>query len=110
MLREERIIGINCYVVESIPNDPEYKYSRMILWVRKDYFVPIKIDIYDREDRLAKQLKVFALKTLGKRKIALKSEMTDLLNNHKTILILKDIEFDATLPKDTFTLENLKNP
>jgi outer membrane lipoprotein-sorting protein len=104
------IPGIECYVIESTSKDPDYKYSKVVSLVRKDYYVPIKIEIYDKEGKIAKRLKVFALKTLGKRKIALKSEMTDLQNNHKTTLKLENLELDIAIPDSTFTIDNLIKP
>jgi outer membrane lipoprotein-sorting protein len=110
IIREDKIIGIDCYVIESLPKDPEYKYSKVLSWVRKDYYVPIKVEIYDHQDRLARELKVFAIKTIGKRKLVMKSQMTDLINDHKTILKLEEIKFDVEFPKDTFTKEKLGKP
>jgi len=109
-LRMEKIAGIDCYVIESIPVDPEYKYSRIVSWIRSDYFLPIRIMFYDRKGELVKDMKVFKFKAIGDRKVISKSEMSNLANDHKTILELEEIQFDITFPDNNFTIRRLTQP
>jgi len=53
----EEIGGIACYVVESVPR-PELKkdtnYSKRVQFIRKDIYLPAKIDCYDKRGKLLK--------------------------------------------------------
>ncbi|MGE0822825.1 MAG: DUF1329 domain-containing protein [Candidatus Binatia bacterium] len=47
--------GVECYVVESLPRPewlPEYYCSKLIYWIDKKLFCPLRIEQYDREGKL----------------------------------------------------------
>ncbi|UZJ40689.1 outer membrane lipoprotein-sorting protein [Prosthecochloris sp. SCSIO W1101] len=54
---EEDVSGIACYVVESVPR-PELKkdtnYSKRVQFIRKDLYLPARIDYYDKRGKLLK--------------------------------------------------------
>jgi outer membrane lipoprotein-sorting protein len=46
LLREEAFEGRDCYVLES--KDPDSKsYSKLISWITKEHFIPVKVEFYD---------------------------------------------------------------
>ena len=50
-LKDEKMEGYDCYKLElTIKPDSDMSYSRMIMWVIKENFVPIVIDYYDEDD------------------------------------------------------------
>jgi hypothetical protein len=47
--------GVECYVVESTPRPewlPDYYRSKLIYWIDKKFFCPLRIEQYDREGKL----------------------------------------------------------
>lgn len=54
---EENVSGTACYVIESVPR-PELKkdtnYSKRVQFIRKDLYLPAKIDYYDKRGKLLK--------------------------------------------------------
>jgi hypothetical protein len=58
LLREETVDGIACYVVESVPKDEDYMYSKTITWIRKENFVGLKKEFYDEDGELLKTLSI----------------------------------------------------
>lgn len=55
-LRDEKVDGRDSFVNE---NRPTYKYSgytRMMVWIDKEYYQPVKIEFYDRKNTLLKTL------------------------------------------------------
>ncbi len=109
-LRTETIAGIECHVVQSVSRDPDYKYSKVLTWIRTDYWLPIKAEFYDKEGNMAKEMKVYKYRAEGERRVISKSEMTNKASNHKTVLELEEIKFDVTFPDDNFTIRRLKQP
>jgi outer membrane lipoprotein-sorting protein len=113
-LRTETISNIECHVVESVPKDQNYKYSKIITWVRSDYWLPVKAEFYDRAGKLVKEMKVYSYKSVstkeGDKKIVSKSEMRDKSTDHHTILEIQSIQFDISFPNDTFTIRCLTDP
>ena len=54
---EEEVSGVACYVIESVPR-PELKkdtnYSKRVQFIRKDLYLPARIDYYDKRGKLLK--------------------------------------------------------
>jgi Protein of unknown function (DUF1329) len=47
--------GVSCYVVEAVTKEdwlPNYLASKLIYWLDRHYFYPLRIEQYDREGRL----------------------------------------------------------
>lgn len=59
LLKEEEYGKYLCWVVESIPKEPENnQYSKAIIWIiqNEDILSPAKTELYNREDKLIKVL------------------------------------------------------
>jgi outer membrane lipoprotein-sorting protein len=109
-MKTQTVAGIECYVVESTPKDKEYKYSKTLTWVRTDYWLPIRIQFFDKNNEVAKEMRVLKFKTVGEKKIISKSEMANKTNKHKTVLEIEEVEFDVKFPDDNFTIRRLAKP
>ena len=55
-LRDETVDGMDCFVVESTPVDKYSGYTRIITWVDKTHYRPIKVEFHDRKGSLLKTL------------------------------------------------------
>ena len=53
-LRDEVINGEEVFVVESKPNYKYSGYTRLIAWISKEKYQPLKIEYYDRKNTLLK--------------------------------------------------------
>lgn len=52
MLKEEEINGYDCYVVEAVPKNPEEEqYAKIISWVTKEHYVPLKVEMYHKDTK-----------------------------------------------------------
>lgn len=61
-LGEMNLDGQDCYQVQTVPNNPEdYDYSKIVYYVRKDNFIPIKGEFFDKRGELLKVLTVTKL-------------------------------------------------
>jgi outer membrane lipoprotein-sorting protein len=95
------------FILQLIPNDQDSDYSKLAMWVRKDNFVADKIEFYDRADRLCKRLVSSRIEKIDGYWVAREQEMADLLRNHRTRMIMRDIHFDQGLSEDLFTERQL---
>lgn len=110
-LADEVVEGQDCYVVESIPKNPDdYIYSKLIFRVRKDNFIPIRGDFYDKKGKLWKQLVVnkISRRQDGTWK-AESTRMTDVQSSTYTDLILGEYELNVKLPDEFFNPNNLED-
>lgn len=53
-LRDEAVDGKDCFVIESYPQYEHSGYTRQIVWIEKERYIPLKVEYYDRKDALLK--------------------------------------------------------
>ena len=105
-------------VLISEKNDPNYqlllspkskksKYSKIILTMDKTNYYPIKMDYYEKGDKLIK-IANYNYQKQGAYWFAKEVEMTTVLKKHVTTIVLSDVKFDQGLSDAIFTIENLK--
>ncbi len=109
LLREEACGNYQCYVVESTPKPGvDYQYSKIIEWIRKDIFVPVKAEMYDKKGRKFKKLIVNKIEKIKNYWIMKESTMENLKTGHKTILSIEKIVVDKKIPDAYFTQRYLE--
>lgn len=112
LLREEKFGGYDCYVVESVPKkgETDYDYSKVVYWVRKDNYVPIKVVFYDKSGALLKQLTTSeVVQTADGIWYSKKSVMENLKTGSRTISEIQEIKTNAGLSDDYFTTRFLED-
>ncbi len=108
LLREETVDGEDCYVVESVPKEEEYIYSRTITWIVKDKWIGKKKEFYDEDDDLLKTLTVKEVEKIKDYLIITYSEMHNVQRDHKTTMVLKNVTVDTGISDNKFTERMLK--
>lgn len=110
LLKEETINGFDCYVLKAIAVDPEdSQYSHRVTWIRKDNFVPIKMELFDKSEKLVKVMSVLDLKQIDGYWTPVKAEMKNVQENHRTVITIKKIVFDKGVDKGVFSTNFLKS-
>jgi len=108
LLREELVDGSNCWVVESIPKDPDDAYSKKISWIRQDALVPVKVEFYDRMGSLLKTLTASDINNEGEFWTTGKLVMINHSRDHKTIITMDEIDYNLELNETMFTVPALE--
>ena len=109
VLRADTKIGkFPCYHVTIIPTRKDSPYSRIEIDVRKDNWVPLKIQLYDHAKVLYKVLEVFQLRRVSGQWFISKSRMKNLRDDHTTTLVLEKIEPTDKIPDASFTVQRLE--
>ncbi|MBZ0270459.1 outer membrane lipoprotein-sorting protein [bacterium] len=93
---EETIDGAETYKVETTP-DPNSGtgYAKMVNWIRKDNFIPVKTEYYDRDGNLKKVKTVHDVTRQGDGWLMKKMVMNDVQREHRTIIQVIDSERKA---------------
>jgi len=103
-VEEATVDGLACYKVRGRSKTPETSlYGDVVKYVRKDNFVPIKVDFYDKSGKLLKESKVLDLKQISANWTPMKIEMHNVQEDHKTIMTATKVEYDMEIPDRTFT-------
>jgi outer membrane lipoprotein-sorting protein len=103
LLRTETVDGYECYVVESTPKRKGYIYSKRIVWVRKDIWMVVRADFYDRKGRFLKRMTIPKVKRIDGIWTATELHMDNKRKNHKTILLIEKVRYNTGIPDDMFT-------
>ena len=103
LLREERYRDRDCYVIESIPIDTSYHYSKMIQWIDKENYLLYKIELYDRRGNHVKLLEVLEYREVQGRLSAMVTRMTTLATGASTSLNVTELRYDSQIPEGVFT-------
>lgn len=108
-IKEEKVNGVDAYVVERFPTDSKSGYTRQIVWYNKDNYRLEKIDFYDRKNSLLKTLNYSGYQLyLDKFWRADEFLMVNHQSNKQTQLKFNDYKFKTGLTEDDFTQNSLK--
>ncbi len=102
-LREETMDGVDCYVVESIPVDEDYMYSKTLVWVNKSNFIGVKKEYYDEDEDLLKILSIKDSEEISGIWVITKSEMKNVQKNHRTTIGLSNVQINTGLTESKFS-------
>jgi len=85
-------------------------YSRLIMWIMKDNFLPIVIDYYDEDDsqRCIKRLVESNIKIIDGYPTAMNVVMTNKEDDAQTKMEIVNIEYNIELDDAMFTERGLK--
>jgi hypothetical protein len=110
LLRSETTAGHNCYVVQSIPKDKDYQYSKILQWIDKANSLIWRMELYDKNGALMKTFEVKSAKDVPSTKkkgvkylTPMEAVMTTVRDNTSTTLKVKRIKYDAPIPESAFT-------
>jgi outer membrane lipoprotein-sorting protein len=106
---EEVFRGMNCYVIESFPNDSGAPYSKMVMWVNKDNYFVYKRECYDskRVTRLLKTIIVLEVENSGGILIGVKLLIENHVENHKTLLKRDSLYINTGIDDSIFSVQKL---
>ena len=108
LLGEETIDGQPCWKIESKPRQTKSsQYTRVVTWMRKDVYLPVKLEMYGKTD-IVRRLVYRKIEKVQNIWTPLEMEMTDSKRNSKTILKTEKLQYNAPLKEDHFTLEALR--
>lgn len=108
LLRSEIFNDQVCYVVESVPKPGKKKpYKKTISWIRKDIFLVIGVDFYDKKGKFLKRLLATNIEKIDGIWTVKVMEMENVQKNHTTTLEFENVRYNTGLKNDVFTERNL---
>lgn len=111
LLTEEKKEGYSCYKLElTRKKDSDTGYSRLIIWVIKENYVPVVIDYYDIDDPefLKKTLIQYDIKYVDDIPTASKIIMYDKIDDTRTEMEIMEVKYNIELNDSIFSERNLK--
>jgi len=107
-LRDEKLDGSDCFVVENTPAYAESGYSRQVGWVDRALYQPRRIDYYNHDGTLFKTLHFRGYKQyMGKHWRPTQQLMENHLTGKSTQLDWTDWTFKTGLAQEDFSPESI---
>lgn len=110
VLGRERIDGVDCEVLESVPVDAGNSvYRRRVSWIDPASLLPLRVDFFEKDaDTPSKRLLVLKRERLQGYWTVLESTLTDLGSGHQTRLTANRVLYDRGLPARLFSSQALE--
>lgn len=107
--KEEALDGRDCWVLLLSATTKDAPYYQRRMWVDKQLMLGRKEELYAKSGKLLKEMRVLEVKKIGSRQFPVKVEMVNKLRkDSRTVFEMNDIVFDAKLPDNAFSLQNLQ--
>jgi len=108
-IKDEKINGVDCFVIERYPVDEKSGYTRQVVWIDTDQYRTMKIEYYDRKNSLLKSLTYHEYNQyLDKYWRANKLSMVNHQTGKSTDLLFNDYKFANGFSESDFNQNSLK--
>jgi len=108
LLGEEAVDGAACWKLESRPKQSKAsQYTQSTVWVRKETYTYARVENFVKA-QLARRLSFSKLEKTQGIWTARRLEMHDVRRNSRTVLVLENLQYNAPLKDDDFTLQALR--
>jgi len=108
LLREETLNGVLCYVIQSVPKDSSFQYSKMVQWITKDTFIIMKIELYDKRNTLVKTVEMSGIQNIQGRLTVTVTKITTHAAGTSTTITNEIVKYNDPIPEVVFTAEFLE--
>jgi hypothetical protein len=99
------------YLIECRPQDPgSVEFSRYMVWIDKQSFMPVKAEYYDHEDTLYRRVEALEIKEIQGFPTVLRSRVENLAAGGNTVSEFSRIKYDIGRKADIFTERYLRRP
>ena len=107
-LKEETLNGNICHVIESVPKDNSYQYSKTITWIDKNNYLIYKAEMYNRRGELIKVMEMPEFKDIQGRLTPMQTKMSTLAAGTSTTIFMEIVKYDDPIPEAVFTTAYLE--
>jgi len=107
-LREETSGGVPCYVIQSVPKDSSFQYSKMVQWIAKDTSIIMKIELYDKRNTIVKTAEMSGIQNIQGKLTVTVTKMTTHAAGTSTTITNEIVKYNDPIPEPVFTVEFLE--
>ncbi len=108
-LRNDKLNGKDCFVVESIPKQPS-EYAKRISWIDATNFLPLKEEFYDKQNELYRQFEAGEIKEIDGISTIIQRVVKNLKSGHRTEVSFEEIKYNLGIEDDVFSERYLRRP
>ena len=108
LLREEMLNGSLCYVIQSIPKDSSWQYSRTISWIDKSTYQIYQSEMYNRRGELLKVMEMSDFRDVQGHLTPMQTKISTVGAGTSTTIYMEIIKYDDPIPEGVFTTAYLE--
>jgi outer membrane lipoprotein-sorting protein len=112
ILREETITvdgqSAVCYVIQSLPKNADFAYSKMVSWVAKSNYRICKIELYNKRGAMEKVMEMSNFRDVQGYDTATQTKVTTVSAGTSTTIFMDIIRYDDPIPEGVFTTAYLE--
>jgi len=108
LLREETLNGNSCYVIQSVPKDSSYQYSKNVSWVDKNNFRIYKAEMYNRRGEAIKLMEMSDYRDIQGRVTPMQTKISTVGAGTSTTIFIEIARYDDPIPESVFTTAYLE--
>jgi hypothetical protein len=108
LLQEETFNGTPCYVVQSVPKDSAYRYSKIISWIDKSRPLMYKSEMYNRRNEPVKLMEMSAYQDVQGQLTPMETKVSTLNSGTSTTIYMDIIKYNDPIPEGVFTTAYLE--
>lgn len=115
ILKEEKIDGKDCWVMEALPKNSKVSdntgYSKRLAWIDKESFIAVRGEMYDLNGQLLKKIsaqKIEKVDAKNNKWQPMILEAQNMQTSHKTILEFKNFKANQGVQDDVFSSRSLE--
>ena len=108
LLREETLNGNPCYVIQSVPKDSSFQYSKTIAWIDKASYLIYKYEMYNRRGEAVKVMEMSNFSSVQGRLTPMQTKISTVGAGTSTTIYMEIIKYDDPIPEAVFTTAYLE--
>ncbi|GHV89217.1 sigma E regulatory protein, MucB/RseB [Spirochaetia bacterium] len=108
ILREETYNGAVCYVIQSIPKNADFQYSKTLTWIDKANYRSYKRELYSKRGDLEKVMEISGYKDVQGRDASTEIRVSTVAAGTSTTIYMDIIKYDDPIPEGVFTTAYLE--
>ncbi len=109
ILKEDVLLGRDCYVLESVPKPGTSQYGKRVSWIDKESYLVLAVDFYDPKGKKVKEFRALKVEEIDGIWTITESVMHDLRKRHKTKMNAREVKYNQGLKDEIFTVRGMKD-
>ncbi len=105
----ETIDNTDCFIITSTAKtETDTAYSQIKSWIMKDFFMPLKVELWDKKGRHTKSYKVLRFKIIQDIMTETEVVMKNLKKGHQTVIKSISVTYNQNLTDNIFSKRHLE--
>jgi hypothetical protein len=107
LVGEETIDGKPCRIVELVPKNDEFAYTKYRLWFGTDDLYLWRMDVYEGDENVVKRVLPKRYARFGNYDMAVEADVANLPADTRTVFKIDNVKYDEGVSESMFTVGNL---